>query len=155
MAQTTKATIDGTANTAALEIYVDSVLVTTYAYAGTEFTLSERLTDVTVSRTDLGGNIADITNWFSTVKMYCTNVAYPYTEHSFDVDDHANRTVYRFRPDGVLAIHAIHHKGPDNFEFKARPALVLNPEEFRQFVWVLGLMIAQSSQPMRVNGWMV
>lgn len=153
MVQSTKATVDGTTNTASLEIYVDSILVTTYSYDGTNFTLSERPSETTLSRADLSGNVADIGLWMESVRRRCT-VLYPYTPHSFDADDHANRTVYRMRPNGVLAIHAIYHKDPDTFTFKERPALLLNPEEFRQFDWVLRLMLATGTSPMRANGWM-
>ena len=55
----------------------------------------------------------------------------------------------------MLAIHAIYFKGPGNFEFKARAALVLTPEQFRQFIWVLTLMLAEPARAIVISGWML
>ena len=145
MAVFTKSTVDGTTNTAALEIYVDAVLITTYAWTGTAFTLSERLTDTTVTEGDLGANTMDIESWHTSVLRACP-VVEVFDPHAIDIDDKTSRVVYKLRfgeDSETMAAHVIFRKTPIDYEFKARAALSLTPREFRLFVRVLRFMLTQ------------
>lgn len=147
MAQANKFSVDGTVNTAALELYVDDVLVTTYTWAGGTFVLSERLTDVTVTRSGLVTNVADIETWQRMVDTYCA-VTYSFDPHDLRVNDHANTTRYRLEFGAVMAIDCTITKASGDTEFKARSEVTATPEEFRRFIRCLKMMLGQP-----IEGW--
>ena len=142
MAQANKFSVDGTANTAALELYVDDVLVTTYAWNGAAFVLSERLADVTVNRDQLVINVTDIETWHRMVESYCA-LAYSFDPHDLRINDHANTTRYRLEFGAVMAIDATVTKASSDTTFKARPAVTAPPEQFRRFIRCLKMMLGQ------------
>ena len=151
MAQSTKYAIDGTNNTGSIEIYVDGNLETTYVYNGVGgFTLSERPSDVSLTKADLGANIDQIGYWLDLVKKACTNVVYSFAPHDCDFSDDANKTVVKLKFGGTMAIHAVYHKNTGLTEFKARNELVLTPEQFRRFMFVLMIVAGRA---IYVQGW--
>lgn len=152
MAASTKTLVDGNANTAALEIYVDNVLITTYSFANNVFTLSERPTDTVVTKDDVASNVADIERWMALVAMYCSVVYDDFAPHSLDLDDKVNRFIMKLKFGDAMAIHAIVQKSTPQVEFKARPELNLTPEEFRRFRKVLGAITAYFGPYFFFNG---
>ena len=154
MSQLTKASVDGTANTASLEIYVDSVLVTTYSWNGTAFLLSERLTDVTLDRADLSGNVTDIEGWRDTCLRYC-NVVIAFDPHELRVNDHTVNLRYRLEFGAVMAIDATINKTTGDIVFAARPALTLSGEQLDRFIRTLKMMLGQPVYGKPIYGWVV
>lgn len=152
MTALTKTTVDGNANTAALEIFVDGVLATTYSFAGNVLTLSERPNDIVISKSDLASNVADIELWMGLVCKYCSISYEAFAPHDLDIDDKSNRFIMKLKFGDVMAIHAIVQKTLDTIEFKARPELTLTPEEFRRFRKVLGAITAYFGPYFFFNG---
>jgi hypothetical protein len=137
MASNTKTTVDGNANTASLEIFVNGVLETTYSWNGTTVVLSDRPNDTTVTKDDIGVIVSDIGMWLDGVHRYCSVEYAEFEAHSLDVDDKASKHTFKLKFGDVTAIHAIVSKSNPNVEFKARPELTLSPEQFRRFRLVL------------------
>jgi hypothetical protein len=152
MAAFTKTTVDGNTNTARLDIFVDGILVTTYSYAADVFTLSERATDVVITKDDLSSNVADINAWMMLVGNHCVVVYEDFAPHELNLDDKSNRFIFRLKYGDVMAIHAIVQKTTPEIEFKARPELNLTPEEFRRFRKVLGAINAYNGPYFFFNG---
>lgn len=152
MASATKTTVDGNTNTAALEIFVNGNLETTYAWSGTAFVLSERPDDTTISKDDLSGLVSDICAWVKTAHQYCAVQYEEFAAHSLDVDDKANKFTFKLKFGDVTAIHAIVSKNSTDVEFKARPELSLTPEQFRRFRLVLNAVSAYHAPYFLFNG---
>lgn len=150
MARTTTLAIDGVGGTATLEIVANGVVETTYTYTNNIFTLSERLSDVTLSKSEVTVTENDIEGWYNGVvaNIGCT---YAWAAHSLDIDDKNTRVVYKLKfgdSNEIQAIHAILHKNNGSYEFKARSELTLTPHQFHRFVRTLKLILGQP-----IEGW--
>ena len=142
MAISTSISVNGGSGAATLDILVDGQVQTTYSYADNAFTMSERPSDVTVSKDDVAAILDNIDAWMLAVHKHCTVVYDAFEPHDFSVDDRSNRVVIKLKFGPDLAIHAIVQKASPDVELKARPALLLSPCQFDRFRKVLSAINA-------------
>lgn len=137
MAADNKWIINQADNVAELLLYIDGVLVTTYAFDDGDFTLTALADAVEISPDALKDNIARIYAWVQQIEMYLdvSPNSYPNMSIEFECDD--DEVKLKMNTTGGIVINATWARGAATVTFQPRDQQTMNMREFMYFAFAL------------------
>lgn len=129
--------IDSEGNTASAEILLGGEIETAYSFNGSQFILSERLSEAVLDPDEMKETIRGINKWW----VMCQNgLNMNYTANSaylYKIEETANNVQFDLKFGAVVAIDAKYKRSTGVTTFKGRDQLTLTPSEFQRFVRTL------------------
>jgi hypothetical protein len=148
MGLTTAYSINQIANTAVIDLYVDSILVTTYSFDGATdtVTLSAISPPAITDKTTIEHNFIAVDTWYAAILKFLDGSVVAPADHDCNLKDGATEADIKIKLDGNPAIQLTLQKSTGIITVHARPSIIVGIRSFGRYVNFLGQFISLTRQ---------